>query len=192
VKIAPCAYLIVYLTCVPTTDTPTPKFGEALRQQVEERLTFFETGAPPGKNSDAIRKVIDQLALEKDDSDEDMADAEPILPLIEAEPPKKKDKKKKKRKADEMELDSDEDEDGGDGEPVKKVKLSKEEKKALKKKKKLELKLEAAEVSDIALSCTLPERIIPAYHQDTSPKKEKKDKKEKEKEKRKKEKKAKP
>ncbi|KAH9980051.1 Nop-domain-containing protein [Lactifluus volemus] len=154
------------------SDTPTPKFGEALRQQVEERLTFFETGAPPGKNSDAIRKVIDQLALEKDDEDEDMADAEPILPLIEAEPPKKKDKKKKKRKADEMELDGDEDEDGGDGEPVKKVKLSKEEKKALKKKKKLELKLEAAE--------------------DTSPKKEKKDKKEKEKEKRKKEKKAKP
>jgi nucleolar protein 56 len=158
--------LIVYLTCIPTTDTPTPKFGEALRQQVEERLTFFETGAPPGKNADAIRKVMDQLALEKDDEDEDMADVEPILPLIEAEPPKKKDKKKRKRKADEMELDGDEDGDGDgeDGEPVKKVKLSKEEKKALKKKKKHELKLEAAEVGNITFSCTLPGSLIRAYH----------------------------
>ena len=45
-------------------------FGEALRQQVEERLNFFETGAPPSKNADAIRKVLDQLALD-DDDDED-------------------------------------------------------------------------------------------------------------------------
>ncbi|KAH9985851.1 Nop-domain-containing protein [Russula vinacea] len=60
------------------SETPTPKFGEALRQQVEERLAFFETGAPPGKNADAIRKVIDQLALEKEDEDEDMGDVEPL------------------------------------------------------------------------------------------------------------------
>ena len=118
-----------------SSDAPTPKFGEALRQQVEERLAFFETGAAPGKNADAIRKVLDQLALEKEDGDEDMEDAEPVLPLIEAEPPRKKDKKKK-RKLDEMDVDEE------DGEPVKKVKLSKEEKKALKKEKKRELKKE--------------------------------------------------
>ncbi|KAN0123630.1 hypothetical protein V8E52_002962 [Russula decolorans] len=114
------------------SETPTPKFGEALRQQVEERLAFFETGAAPGKNADAIRKVLDQLALEKEDGDEEMQDAEPVLPLIEAEPPRKKDKKKKKRKMDEMDVDEE------DAEPVKKVKLSKEEKKALKKEKKRE------------------------------------------------------
>ena len=127
-------------------DTPTPKFGEALRQQVEERLTFFETGAAPGKNADAIRKVLDQLALENEDEDEDAemvvdadaADAEPALPLIEAEPPRKKDKKKKKRKLDEMDVDEE------DGEPVKKVKLSKEEKKALKKEKRKRMEEEAA------------------------------------------------
>ena len=72
-----------------------------------------------------------------------MADAEPALPLIEAEPPKKKDKKKK-RKLDERELDED-----GDGEPVKKVKLSKEEKKALKKEKKRERKLEAKDATEV-------------------------------------------
>ncbi|KAI0040270.1 Nop-domain-containing protein [Auriscalpium vulgare] len=146
------------------SDVPTPKFGEALRQQVEERLDFFETGTAPKKNADAIRKVLDELALDLDDDDDDadMADAngEPALPLIEAEPVKskkdKKEKKDKKRKRDDDEMDVDEDE-----EPVKKVKLSKEEKKALKKEKKKEHKeKEAAANGD-------------------SPKKEKKDKKEK-------------
>ena len=145
-------YCESYLSLAPnpsdrTPDTPTPRFGEALRQQVEERLTFFETGAAPGKNADAIRKVLDGLALEREDGDgdEEMEDAEPALPLIEAEPPRKKDKKKK-RKLDEMDVDEE------DAEPVKKVKLSKEEKKALKKEKKLKRMEEAAEVSDRCLS----------------------------------------
>lgn len=122
-------------------DVPTAKFGDALRQQVEERLNFFETGAPPSKNADAIRKVLDQLALDDDDEEVDAADvAEPVLPLIEAEPSKKD--KKRKRRSDDMDVDED------DGEPVKKVKLSKEEKKALKKEKKKEHKeRDDAEVS---------------------------------------------
>ncbi|KAN0074647.1 hypothetical protein V8E55_011696 [Tylopilus felleus] len=89
------------------TDNPTPKFGEALRAQVEERLAFFETGAPPTKNADAIRRVLDSLALDDeeeaqrqdDDSDVDMDDAEPVLPLIEPSPPPKKSKHKDKGKA---------------------------------------------------------------------------------------------
>ncbi|KAI0290919.1 hypothetical protein BC826DRAFT_912781 [Russula brevipes] len=157
------------------SDVPTPKFGEALRQQVEERLTFFETGAPPGKNADAIRKVLDQLDLEKEeDEDEEMADAEPALPLIEAEPPKKKEKKKK-RKLDEMDVEEDEEDE--DGEPVKKVKLSKEEKKALKKEKKRRERMETGAEAAAA--------------EDASPKKEKKEKKKEGKEKVKKEKKSK-
>ncbi|KAH9035598.1 Nop-domain-containing protein [Lactarius hengduanensis] len=129
------------------SETPTSKFGEALRQQVEERLAFFETGAAPGKNADAIRKVLDQLSLEKEEEDQDMADAtEPVLPLIDAEPTKKKDKKK--RKLEEMEMDGDE---SSEGEPVKKVKLSKEEKKALKKEKKREHKeKEAKEATEVS------------------------------------------
>ena len=101
-------------------DNPTPKFGEALRAQVEERLAFFETGAQPSKNADAIRRVLDNLALDDDSDDEDeedatqrrngdveMEDMEPVLPLIEASPPPKKskhkDKEKKKAKGKEKE-----------------------------------------------------------------------------------------
>ncbi|KZV60876.1 Nop-domain-containing protein [Peniophora sp. CONT] len=136
------------------SETPTSKFGEALRQQVEERLLFFEKGEPPSKNADAMRKVLESLAIDDDEEDVAMDEDEPALPLIEAEPVKvKKDKKKRKR-------DDDED-DEEDGEAVKKVKLSKEEKKALKKAKK-----EAA-----------------AADGESPSKKEKKEKKEKKKEK---------
>ncbi|KAI0772202.1 hypothetical protein BC629DRAFT_1529941 [Irpex lacteus] len=97
------------------SEKPTAAFGEALKQQVEERLNFFETGEPPHKNADAIRK-----------DDDHKMDAEPALPLLEPSP--KKDKKKKRKAA-----DSDDDEEEV---PKKKVKLSKEEKKALKKEEK--------------------------------------------------------
>jgi nucleolar protein 56 len=36
------------------SEAPTTKLGEALRKQVEERLEFYATGAPPTKNSDAM------------------------------------------------------------------------------------------------------------------------------------------
>lgn len=111
------------------TDNPTPKFGEALRAQVEERLNFFETGAPPSKNADAIRKVLQDLALDEEEGEE----ADVDMPLTTLEPSPQKKEKKKKRKSDAMDVDG----DGDEEEPSsKKVKLSKEEKKALKKAKK--------------------------------------------------------
>jgi len=125
-------------TCVILQDTssenPTPKFGEALRAQVEERLAFFESGVPPSKNADAIRKVLDQLALD-DDADDDMDVDGPAITTLEAEPRKEK---KKKRKSEAMDVDEE------DEPETKKVKLSKEEKKALKKAKKEEAKAAAA------------------------------------------------
>ena len=42
-------------------DTPTNKFGEALRTQVEERLDFYEKGTKPSKNIDVMHKVISDL-----------------------------------------------------------------------------------------------------------------------------------
>ncbi|KAE9399097.1 Nop-domain-containing protein [Gymnopus androsaceus JB14] len=106
------------------SENPTKKFGEALRAQVEERLNFFETGAPPSKNADAMRKVLEDLSLEDADSDVEMDGAGPALTTLEPSPKKKskKDKEsKKKRKSDAMD-----DEDAEDEPPVKKVKLSKE------------------------------------------------------------------
>lgn len=114
-------------------DKPTPAFGEALRQQVEERLKFFETGEPPAKNADAIRKVLDQLALDDDESDDEDAPTTAVDPALPAAEPSSKKDKKKKRKAEENE---DEDVEMEDEAPRKKVKLSKEEKKALKKEEK--------------------------------------------------------
>ncbi|KAI0770062.1 Nop-domain-containing protein [Fomes fomentarius] len=157
------------------TDTPTAKFGEALRQQVEERLNFFETGEPPSKNADAMRKVFEQLAIDGDedseDEDEDGMDVDgpaksktkkdkgkgkdkegAALPFMDVDVSSKEDKKKdkKKRKSEDVEMDVDEESD--DSVPKKKVKLSKEEKKALKKEKKKERKeKEAAEATEVSL-----------------------------------------
>ena len=78
------------MLCV-ISDTPTAKFGEALRQQVEERLNFFETGEPPSKNADAMRKVFEQLAL---DVDEDESDADEDGMDVDAAPVAKAKKEK--------------------------------------------------------------------------------------------------
>ena len=139
-------------------EKPSAKFGEALRDQVEERLRFFETGEPPSKNAEAIRKVLEAIALE--DEDEEGSDEEEeeeagvkiddsprkdsagfsILPLIENSPPPVSPKKKsKKRKGDDMDVDPEEQEEEV---PRKKVKLSKEAKKALRKEQKRKRKEE--------------------------------------------------
>jgi nucleolar protein 56 len=110
---------------------------------VEERLNFFETGAPPSKNMDAIRKVLEDLAIE-DHEDEEMDDAEPVLTTLEPSPsPKKEKKKKRKHEA----MDEEEEEEVSS----KKSKLSKEEKRALKRAKKEAMKREKAVVVDVSL-----------------------------------------
>lgn len=45
----------------PVADVPSTKFGEKLKEQVEERLTFFETGATPRKNIDVMKEAISEL-----------------------------------------------------------------------------------------------------------------------------------
>ncbi|QRV77581.1 small nuclear ribonucleoprotein [Ceratobasidium sp. AG-Ba] len=120
------------------SDAPMAKFGEALRAQVEERLNFFETGAPPTKNSEAMRKVLESIDLDDEDEDDDMADAEePAVPKVAVLPPKEK----KKRKAEVVELDEDE-------EPPAKVKKSKEERKKEKKEKKAKQAAEEAQEAE--------------------------------------------
>lgn len=141
------------------SDAPVAKFGEALRAQVEERLNFFETGAPPTKNSEAMRKVLESIALDEDEDDDDMADVEEeaaAVPDVTIAPPKKE---KKKRKAEAIELDEDE-------EPPAKVKKSKEERKKEKKEKKAKKAAEAAVTEETEAEVAVEEEL-------TKPKKSK-------------------
>ncbi|KAG8898942.1 snoRNP complex protein nop56 [Tulasnella sp. 403] len=77
-----------------TDRAPTTAFGEALKQQVEERLNFFATGEPPAKNSEAMKKVIESLPADED-GDHDMVEDLSPSPTKE---------KKRKRKSDAMEV----------------------------------------------------------------------------------------
>ncbi|KAG8459357.1 hypothetical protein KFE25_012993 [Diacronema lutheri] len=70
------------------SETPTSKFGERLKDQVEERLRFYDTGETPRKNLDVMKEVMAELA-----SDEEAAAAEPN-----AAKKGKKDKKDKEAK----------------------------------------------------------------------------------------------
>jgi len=84
------------------SDDPCAMYGEKLREQVEERLKFYETGANPRKNIDVMEEVSRYLAAGKTDEKKDM----------DTETPKKKKKKdKKKRKSDAMEIDEKEGEE---------------------------------------------------------------------------------
>lgn len=106
------------------TDTPSTKFGEVLKRQVEERLQFYESGAAPTKNSVAMQEAMDSV----------LANVQ-VTPAIEdssdAAAAGKKTKKDKKRKAEETE----------DEQPVAKV-SKKEAKSKDKKKEKKEKKKE--------------------------------------------------
>ncbi|CAN8265919.1 unnamed protein product [Cochlearia groenlandica] len=42
-------------------DSRTPAFGEKFREQVEERLDFYDKGIAPGKNVDAMKEVLETL-----------------------------------------------------------------------------------------------------------------------------------
>jgi len=94
------------------------KYGEMLRQQVEERLEFYESGKVPRKNTDCmeqVQKEIEEeeaaLAAKKKDKKkkhhkhkhEKEAEAEEEQPLMEMEPEEEAPKKKKKAKKRERE-----------------------------------------------------------------------------------------
>jgi len=77
------------------TEYPSSIFGEKLREQVEERLKFYESGDVPRKNEDVIREALNESRtfIEANGGGEDS---------------KKKKKKKNKRKAEEMEGEEEE------------------------------------------------------------------------------------
>ncbi|NXU81918.1 NOP56 protein, partial [Oreotrochilus melanogaster] len=62
------------------TQVPTSVFGDKLREQVEERLAFYETGEPPRKNLEVMKEAV--------------VEASEVV----AEVKRKQEKKEKKRK----------------------------------------------------------------------------------------------
>lgn len=45
------------------TEIPTSVFGDKLREQVEERLAFYETGEPPRKNLEVMKEAVVEVRL---------------------------------------------------------------------------------------------------------------------------------
>ena len=105
------------------SDEPSRLYGEKLRDQVEERLKFYETGAAPRKNIDVMQEVAREL---KAAEDVEMDDADEEEEAVETPKPKKDKKKKKKRKSDVSAADEEEEEE---------AKTPSEEKKKKKKRK---------------------------------------------------------
>mmetsp|Transcript_38840 Transcript_38840/g.53949 ORF Transcript_38840/g.53949 Transcript_38840/m.53949 type:complete len:506 (-) Transcript_38840:464-1981(-) len=94
------------------SDFQTTAFGEKLKEQVEERLTFYEKGVAPRKNIDVMKSAIKEAGGGPQEEGEK--------------------KKKKKKKAE----DEDEEPEAAEGEKKKKKKRDAEEDEEPKKKKK--------------------------------------------------------
>ncbi|KAF1825037.1 pre-rRNA processing nucleolar protein-like protein Sik1 [Dissoconium aciculare CBS 342.82] len=80
---------------------PTRRFGEALRNQVEERLRFYDEGVNPTKNADAMTRAMDlTLAdINIEDPTADGADEEISAPGVTAKAVEQKQRKEKKSKS---------------------------------------------------------------------------------------------
>jgi len=101
------------------SDVLTNKYGEKLRDQVEERLEFYKTGATPRKNLDVMEEVSKEV--QKELREKGLVEDEEEKPKKKKDKKDKKDKKKKRKRE-------------GDEEAPKKKKKKKD--KAAKKKKK--------------------------------------------------------
>jgi len=91
------------------SEIPVSVFGEKLREQVEERLKFYESGEVPRKNVDVMKEALELSSSVLDDSKSSKKkkkrkhsevvaeEAEEAAEEAEPEPPKKKKKSKKKK-----------------------------------------------------------------------------------------------
>lgn len=85
------------------SEHPSSRFGEVLRQQLEDRLEFYATGKQPTKNKDAMESAMAKVLAEGGgdlDLDEEMLDAHEGEPTKADKKKAKKDKSEKKEKKD--------------------------------------------------------------------------------------------
>lgn len=81
------------------SDDPCRLYGEKLREQVEERLKFYETGAPPRRNVEVMKEAAQSLKVDDaDDEEMEMEDIKTTSNKVKKEKKKKSGKKEKKRK----------------------------------------------------------------------------------------------
>eukprot|EP01098_Paradermamoeba_levis_P007821 TRINITY_DN325_c0_g1_i1.p1 TRINITY_DN325_c0_g1~~TRINITY_DN325_c0_g1_i1.p1 ORF type:complete len:580 (+),score=283.47 TRINITY_DN325_c0_g1_i1:93-1742(+) len=115
------------------SDVITDKFGQKLKEQVEERLKFYDSGELPKKNVDVMKEVMEELKTEMPDL------AEQVNPdkkrKREKETPKKEGKKKKEESESEEEEEEEKEESEDSDESESEGKKKKEKKKDKKKKK---------------------------------------------------------
>lgn len=137
------------------SEAPTAKFGEVLKDQMEERLNFLSKGTKPRKNKDVMNEVIAELKTEglfygdkvkvaagQGDKAADSDDDEPVKEKKrdkkekskkkaessddESEVPEKKKKDKKEKKDKKRKHADSDDEDSEVAKPEKKKKKSKD------------------------------------------------------------------
>jgi nucleolar protein 56 len=124
------------------SDTPTSKFGEALKRQVEERIEFYASGAPPAKNSAvmqaAMNSVLADIGVEDPTATaaEDVEMADGITASATEQAVRKEKKEKKDKKKDKKSKAAEEDVSEKKSKKEKKRKHADEEDGESKKKKK--------------------------------------------------------
>jgi len=161
------------------SEDSTTVFGSKLKEQVEERLKFYETGDLPRKNVDVMNEAVEEAALEtkkKKKKDKKKRKAEEANTTLDTtadaadttveesdEPPKKKKKKKNK-----------ENEPVPEPEPVETIIEAAGDESAKKKKKKKDKNKEVESKADVSL-----EEVVPEENVNVSVEKKKKKKKNK-------------
>merc|ERR1712088_1191754 len=121
------------------SETSTKLFGEKLKEQVEDRLKFYDSGDLPKKNVDAMKEAIDAVKAEASEFTEVVskkskknkkrkAEAEAEDPAVEASNEDKPKKKKAKVEAAEVKEPEPEAEDPQSEEKKKKKKKKKDKK----------------------------------------------------------------
>ena len=87
------------------SEEPTDLYGLKMKEQVEQRLNFYETGVPPQKNIEAMHEVAEELKQMKPKEEEKVVEEvkEEKEEKKEEVKEKKKEKKEKKDKKDKKE-----------------------------------------------------------------------------------------
>lgn len=108
------------------SEVPTNKFGESLKEQMEERLKFLSSGTKPRKNKEVMGEVIEELKKEGLFYGDKVTVAKQDGDDSEEEKPKKKEKKDKKKDKKRKHSEIDQDEEMEEEKPKKKKKKSKD------------------------------------------------------------------